>query len=155
VWNKGDVFAGIGNGTYNVYDGTTGLFKDSISSPVGGATTGCNFTPNFARLYTTYFDANKVVVYDDDAANTHAILDTFDTTDPNLTGKPTRRVESVVFANGTDFFLGHAATPPALTPGANKIQLWKGTNSNSPTHTSVNTLTKEFDPGTTPVGVEN
>src|ERR1051325_2409783 len=80
TWNKGDVFAGVGNGTYLVFDGATGTQKDAITHPLGGATAGCAFTPDFKKLYTAYFTANHVVAFDDAAP--HNVLANFDTTSP-------------------------------------------------------------------------
>src|SRR5438552_13963653 len=63
VWNNGDVFAGVGTGTYRVYD-NAGTLKDSISNGTANFTTGCSFNTTQTRLYTTDFDGNRVVVYD-------------------------------------------------------------------------------------------
>src|SRR5262245_28658429 len=67
VWNKGDVFAGVSNGTYNVYDGATGVLKDQITDPVHPTdfTVGCAFNNDFTKLYTAEFLSNEIVVYDD------------------------------------------------------------------------------------------
>jgi hypothetical protein len=42
TWNTGDVFVAVANGSYNVYD-NAGVFKQTITSPLSGTTTGCSF----------------------------------------------------------------------------------------------------------------
>jgi hypothetical protein len=130
VWNAGDVFAGIGSGSYNVYDGTTGAYKDTITDTFGANgrshTTGCAFTPTFDKLYTTYFDTNIVVVYDD--AVPHNILQRINTTPDPGSGDSTAENESVVFDTDGNFYVGHAGFvagpggPVPLTPGGWRIQ---------------------------------
>jgi hypothetical protein len=100
-WVTGDVFAGVGNGTYQVYD-NTGVFKEAISDGLGGITAGCAFNPSLTRLYTTNFIRTKVFVYDDPSP--HLISQIIDT---GLTS-PGGRSGSVVFDAGGSFYVGHA-----------------------------------------------
>src|SRR5713226_3253758 len=60
-WNIGDVFVGVSNGQYNVYD-NTGVVKDSVNDGQGGFTTGCAFNGGLDKLYTTNFSNTKVEV---------------------------------------------------------------------------------------------
>ena len=100
TWNVGDVFAGVSNGSYNVYD-NAGVFKETISDGLGGFTTGCAFNGALDKLYTTNFGNTKVVVYND--ASPHTIAQTVDTAAINPGGQS----ESVVFAANGDFYVGH------------------------------------------------
>ena len=100
-WVTGDVFAGVSNGTYQVYD-NTGVFKEAISDGLDGLTTGCAFNPSLTRLYTTNFRRAKVFVYDD--PNPHPVSQIIDT---GLTS-PGGRSESVVFDAAGSFYVGHA-----------------------------------------------
>ncbi|TMK39262.1 MAG: SMP-30/gluconolactonase/LRE family protein, partial [Actinobacteria bacterium] len=52
TWNPGDVFVAVGNGSYNVYN-NAGVFKQTITSPLGATTTGCSFNLAGDKLYTT------------------------------------------------------------------------------------------------------
>jgi hypothetical protein len=100
-WVAGDVFAGVGNGRYQVYD-NTGLFKEEISDGLDGATAGCAFNPSLTRLYTTNFRHTKVFVYDEPSP--HPISQIIDT---GLTS-PGGRSQSVVFDAAGSFYVGHA-----------------------------------------------
>jgi hypothetical protein len=100
-WVTGDVFAGVGNGRYQVYD-NTGVFKEAISDGLGGFTTGCAFNPSLTRLYTTNFSNTRVVVYDDPSP--HPVSQTIVT---GLTS-PGGSSESVVFDAAGSFYVGHA-----------------------------------------------
>jgi Ca2+-binding RTX toxin-like protein len=99
TWDIGDVFAGVGNSSVNVF-GNAGTFKETIT---GGAsstfTTGCAFDSS-DDLYATNFDAKEVVKYDGD--DPHAVIATYPSQPSN--GTP----ESVVFAENGDFYVGHA-----------------------------------------------
>jgi len=97
TWNSGDVFAGVGNGSYHVYD-NAGNFKETISDGMGGITTGCAFNPTQDKLYTTNFSSDKVVVYDNNLP--HTVLQTI-TTNPSSN-------EDVVFAADGSYYVGHA-----------------------------------------------
>jgi uncharacterized repeat protein (TIGR01451 family) len=100
TWNVGDVFAGIANGSYNVYS-NSGAFKETISDGSGGFTTGCSFNPSLDKLYTTSFSVSKVVVYDNTIP--HPIVQTI------TTGKAS--AESIVFAGNGHFFVGGPIDP--------------------------------------------
>ena len=98
VWSTGDVFAGVGAGKYNAYD-NTGAFKETIDQAIGsGETTGCAFNSPRTKLFTTNFQNDKVVVFDD--ADPHTVLDSFST---GLAGN-----ESVVFDAAGNYYVGHA-----------------------------------------------
>jgi len=99
-WTTGDVFVGVSNGTYKVYD-NTGAFKDTISDGQGGFTTGCAFNGTLDKLYTTNFSNTKVEVYDN--AIPHTLSQTIDTGVIN----PGGHSESIVFAANGDFYVGH------------------------------------------------
>ncbi|MFQ5505116.1 MAG: hypothetical protein ACE5F1_10010 [Planctomycetota bacterium] len=58
-WLVGDVFAGVSNGRYFVYS-NAGVFKEQITQPLGGFTTGAAFNPTLDKLYTTNFTYTKV-----------------------------------------------------------------------------------------------
>jgi streptogramin lyase len=97
TWVAGDVFAGVGQGKYNVYS-NTGIFKEQIAAPLTGETTGCAFNSS-GDLYTTHFQANKIVKFD--GAHPHNVLQTIDAGTGNTP-------ESIVFAANGDFYVGHA-----------------------------------------------
>ena len=97
AWDAGDVFVAVGNGSYNVYD-NAGVFKQTITSPLGATTTGCSFDNAGDKLYTTNWSVNKVVVYDN--ADPHPILQTISTS--------SGRNESVVFAADSTFYVSHS-----------------------------------------------
>jgi uncharacterized repeat protein (TIGR01451 family) len=100
TWNVGDIFAGVANGSYNVYSNNE-TFKETISDGSRGFTTGCSFNASLDKLYTTSFSASKVVVYDN--ASPHSIVQTI------TTGKPFP--ESIVFAGNGHFFVGGPSDP--------------------------------------------
>lgn len=99
TWNVGDVFTGVGTGSYNVYD-NAGTFKETVSDGLGGFTTGCAFNNALDKLYTTNFSNSKVVVYND--VSPHAIAQTIDTSVQGTSDN-----ESVVFAANGDFYVGN------------------------------------------------
>jgi uncharacterized repeat protein (TIGR01451 family) len=99
VWNRGDVFAGVGDGSYKVYT-NSGTFKETISAGTGGITTGCAFNAALDKLYTTSFSAGHVVVYDD--ASPHAI---------SLAILARYPPESVVFGSNGHFYVGGPTNP--------------------------------------------
>ena len=98
-WNVGDIFAGVSNGQYTVYD-NGGTFKETLSDGLGGFTTGCAFNPALDKLYTTNFSTSNVVVYDN--ASPHA------STPINTAAQGGGNAESIVFASNGDFYVGHA-----------------------------------------------
>ncbi len=105
-WNMGDVFAGVSNGQYNVYD-HTGALKDSVNDGHGGFTTGCAFNGGLDKLYTTNFTNTKVEVYDN--AIPHTLSQTVDTAANGGSAS-----ESVVFASNGDFYVGNAGATAIL-----------------------------------------
>jgi hypothetical protein len=62
TWEKGDIFVGVSNGTYQVRT-NAGVFKENISTS-SGFTTGCAFDTN-SDFYGTWFSANNVFKFDD------------------------------------------------------------------------------------------
>jgi cysteine-rich repeat protein len=98
-WVKGDVFAAVGDGKYNVFS-NTGVFKETIDTGLSGEyTTGCSFNQDRSKLYTTVLYASKVVVFD--TTHPHTILQTIDTS-------PGLHTESIVFDAAGNFYVGHA-----------------------------------------------
>jgi cysteine-rich repeat protein len=98
-WVKGDVFAAVGDGKYNVFS-NTGVFKETIDTGFSGEfPTGCAFNQDSSKLYTTVFQDAKVVVFD--TTHPHAILQTIDTS-------PGSGTESIVFDAAGNFYVGHA-----------------------------------------------
>src|SRR5437773_12445082 len=76
AWVKGDVFVGVGNGSYQVYN-HSGDLKETISDGLGGFTAGCAFNPALDKLYTTDSSFTRIVVYDN--APPHPILQIINT----------------------------------------------------------------------------
>ncbi|MBI2174591.1 MAG: hypothetical protein HYU33_05290, partial [Candidatus Omnitrophica bacterium] len=99
TWVVGDVFAGVGNGQYQVYS-NTGVFEETISQGMPGFTTGCAFN-SAGDLYTTNFSQTKVVVFA--SAHPHSVLQVIDT----AAQSPGGMSESVVFAANDDFYVAH------------------------------------------------
>ncbi len=99
-WLLGDVFAGIGNGSYNVFQ-NDGTFKETIVDGLGGFTTGAAFNPGLDKLYTTNFTNTKIVVYND--ADPHTIAQVIDA----AVNSPGGHTESIVFAANGEFYAGH------------------------------------------------
>jgi cysteine-rich repeat protein len=98
-WVKGDVFAAVGDGKYNVFS-NNGVFKETIDTGLSGFyTTGCAFNQDRSKLFTTVFDASKVVVFD--MTHPHSILQTID-------ASPGGGTESIIFDSAGNFFVGHA-----------------------------------------------
>jgi uncharacterized repeat protein (TIGR01451 family) len=97
TWVTGDVFVGVGGGSYNVFD-SAGNLKETISDGIGGTTTGCTFNPDMSKLYATNWTNDRVDVYD---ATSHALVQSFRTrTDHN---------ESIVFAADGTYYVSHPA----------------------------------------------
>jgi hypothetical protein len=107
TWNEGDVFVGLGDGSYQVYS-NDGVFKETIDTGLGGFATGCAFNPDESLLYTTAFSATKVVVFDNDSP--HDIVQVVNTGAVS----PNGHSESVVFAKNGDFYVGHPDGPQNL-----------------------------------------
>ncbi|MGI8426633.1 MAG: hypothetical protein ACR2M4_08585 [Actinomycetota bacterium] len=100
-WVTGDVFVGVGNGAYQVYD-NQGVFKEAVSDGLGGFTVGCAFNPSLTRLYTTNFTNTAVVVYGDPSP--HPISQAIGTG----VISPDGHSESIVFDAAGNFYVGHA-----------------------------------------------
>jgi hypothetical protein len=117
TWQVGDVFAGVGNGNYNVYN-NSGTFKETINQGTAfggqpqnstGFTTGCAFNPPQDHLYTTNFSTSNVVRFQDPSP--HSVDQTIVTpaqVSLPYTGAGDASSESVVFAANGDFYVGHA-----------------------------------------------
>lgn len=100
-WNVGDVFAGIGSGSYNVFD-NNGNFKETIDSGSGSIdTSGCAFNLDMTRLYTTHFGAMRVIAFDN--AHPHNVLVNIDAAAQGGGG-----TESIVFAQNGEYYVGNA-----------------------------------------------
>jgi Thrombospondin type 3 repeat len=96
-WDIGDVFAGVGNGTYNVYS-SSGIFKETIDGGTSSVlTAGCSFNVDKSKLYTTAFTAGKIAVFD--PLHPHTVIQTIDSG---------IRPESIVFDAAGNFYVGHA-----------------------------------------------
>src|SRR5947209_6459428 len=97
TWAFGDVFAAVGDGSYKVYS-NSGVPKETITDTALATfrnTAGCAFDAS-GNLYTTHFQANKVVKFD--GAGTHSVLQTIDT------GATSIDPESIVFAKSGEFY---------------------------------------------------
>jgi len=99
-WTRGDLIVGVSGGSYQIRDGSGGL-KETITGPFGGSTTGCAFNNDLDKLYTTFFDATKVVVFN--VAHPHGVAQTIDT----AATSPGGHSESIVFAANGHFYVGH------------------------------------------------
>ena len=104
-WATGDVFVGVGNGSYKVYS-NTGTFKDTITTSTD-LTGGCAFSSLF-DIYTTNTTNTKVVKFDGDVP--HAVLQTIDTNVPS----PAGHSQSIVFDAAGNFYVGHADSDDVL-----------------------------------------
>lgn len=99
--SPGDVIAGIGRGQYAIYS-NGGVYKGTISSPHDfGYTTGCAFTKDSSKLYTTYFSDDVVKVFDA-TGTAHPVLKTIDTSSAGDSN------ESLVFDQAGNWYVGHA-----------------------------------------------
>jgi hypothetical protein len=103
AWQTGDVFAGVGNGRYNVYD-NNGMFKETISQGQGGFTTGCSFNNSEDHLYTTNFSTNTIVRFQ--TPSPHLIDQTLPT--PGITPPADLSLESISFMANGNYLVGHA-----------------------------------------------
>lgn len=100
TWSKGEVFAGIANGQYNVYTNTGTLVQTLTDNAHSGYTTGCRFNNDLTKLYTTNFSQDLVEIYDGNAP--HNLLSTIDTSSAGSSN------ESLVFDKSGNFYVGHA-----------------------------------------------
>jgi len=107
-WVNGDVFIGVGSsvsgdpsfGEYRVYN-NSGTFKETITAELTGLAAGCAFNPTGDKLYTTYFNQDRMVVFD--ANPPHSVLDIIDTATQG-----DNFPESIVFTANSDFYVGNA-----------------------------------------------
>ncbi|MFQ5717402.1 MAG: hypothetical protein ACE5GQ_09920 [Nitrospinales bacterium] len=104
VWEDGDVFAGVGDGKYNVYK-NDGTFKETLDDGTGGLTTGCAVNPFSGWLYTTTIMSaadvtGNLVVYHKDDPHHSSVIDT--------SAHGGALPESIVFAADGRYFVGHA-----------------------------------------------
>jgi cysteine-rich repeat protein len=111
-WSVGDVFAGVGDGKYNVFS-NTGVFKETISHSLGGYTAGCAFNRDRSKLYTAAFSADSVVVFD--AAHPHTIVQT-------ISSSREIGTLSIVFDAAGNFFVGCASDFDGLASGGRFIR---------------------------------
>ncbi len=150
-WATGDVFVGVGSGSYKVYS-NTGAFKDTITTSTD-LTTGCAFNSLF-DIYTTNTTNTKVFKFDGDAP--HAVLQTIDTNAQS----PAGHSQSIVFDAAGNFYVGHADSDDVLKynaagnfltrfdvpidlSGSDWIDL--STDQKTLFYTSEGTLVKRFD----------
>ena len=94
-WSVGDVFASVGNGRVNVYDGTTHTLQNTLNTGVGGFTTGGAFDAT-GIFYVTNFSTNQVFKFD----QTGALVGSFSTGATNP--------ESIAFNLAGTMYVGHA-----------------------------------------------
>ena len=97
TWAIGDVFVGVGSGSYEVFD-SRGGHKETLTGTLDGYTTDCGFDPAMERLFTTNYTHSKVVIFEPgaDAQTVHA-----DDTSPD------GHSGAIVFAANGSFFVGH------------------------------------------------
>ena len=151
VWATGDVFVGVGNGSYKVYS-NTGAFKDTITTSTD-LTAGCAFNSLF-DIYTTNATNTKVFKFDGDVP--HAVLQTIDTNAQS----PAGHSQSIVFDAAGNFYVGHADSDDVLKYNAAGSFLTKfdvpidlsgsdwidlSTDQKTLFYTSEGTLVKRFD----------
>jgi hypothetical protein len=103
AWQVGDVFAGVSNGQYKVYD-NNGTFKETISQGVPGFTTGCQFNNAQDHLYTTNFSTNQIFRFQDPSPH---LIDQMVPT-PGLTPPTDASNESISFMASGNYLVGHA-----------------------------------------------
>ncbi|HHI81270.1 MAG TPA: hypothetical protein ENK02_15000 [Planctomycetes bacterium] len=99
-WQKGYVFAAVGNSTYRIFT-NKGVFVEQITSGFRSRnTTGAAFDSKF-NLWTTEFQGARVTAYQ--FAHPHKVFKTFLT---SRTGG--RSTESIVFDAKGNLYVGHA-----------------------------------------------
>jgi len=100
-WNDGDVFVGLSNGTYNVYD-NSGTLQESIVQGGGGFAVNCAFDRS-GVLHTTAFATDEVIRFL--APHPHTRL-----ADLATGNQP----ESIAFARDGSFYVGHQTSVASL-----------------------------------------
>lgn len=96
-YQVGDVFASIGDGQVNVYS-STGVFKQTLNTGLGGFTTGSAFDSS-GNFYVTAFSAGKISQFDPNGALQNANF---------ATGATFNAPESIVFDASGNFYVGNA-----------------------------------------------
>ncbi len=96
----GDVIVGVSNGTYLHYDRQGNKLSDAFDDGLAGYTTGCAFDQS-GDLYTTDFNATKVVTYTQLLPRLTQVIDTG-------TISPLGHSESIVFDRDGNFYVGNA-----------------------------------------------
>ena len=99
-WRMGDVFIGVGDGSYQIFDRQGGL-KQTLSDEQGGFTTACGFNPGLDQLYTTNYTHTRVVVFEEDPQQPIAQVI------PTSQASPGGHSSSIVFDVEGRFFVGH------------------------------------------------
>ena len=99
-WRRGDVFIGVGDGSYQIFDRQGGL-KQTLRDEQGGFTTACGFNPGLDQLYTTNYTHTKVVVFAEDSHQPIA------QTIPTYQASPGGHSSGIVFDVEGHFFVGH------------------------------------------------
>ncbi len=100
-WDLGDVFVGADGGSYRVYDGN-GSYKHTIYQGINSRTNGCAFDRDVLNLYTTDFNAAKVVGFE--GSPPHSVITPI--IDPNAHGA--LGTESVAFDANGDLYVGNS-----------------------------------------------
>jgi hypothetical protein len=95
-WRVGDVFVGIGNGQYKVFD-KDGNLKETVPNGQGGMTGGCAFDSTY-HLFTTNISQAKIFRYKID--HPHGVLQSINP------ASATSGAGSIVFAGNGDFYVG-------------------------------------------------
>jgi sugar lactone lactonase YvrE len=93
----GDVFASIGGGLVDVYS-STGAFKQTLNTGLGGFTTGSAFD-SAGNFYVTAFSAAKISQFDNNGSLLNANF---------ATGVGFNAPESIVFDASGSFYVGNA-----------------------------------------------
>jgi hypothetical protein len=101
-WQDGDVFVGLSNGTYNVYD-NGGTLHETITQGGGGFAVNCAFDRS-GVLHTTAFTTQQLIRFV--LPHPHNQLPVI----PLTSGGP----ESVSFARDGSFYVGHQVNPNSL-----------------------------------------
>jgi hypothetical protein len=99
LWSTGDVFVGVGKGTYKVYT-NAGVFRHDLVGTGGGLTTGGAFQST-GDLYATFFTLSQIQVFDRDPP--HGQVRVINTAAHGGAG-----VESLAFDASGDLYAGHA-----------------------------------------------
>ena len=122
-WVVGDVFVGVGNGSYQVWhsanptaNNPTYTLQTSTTSPLsdglGGTTAGCGFDLGY-RFFGTNFASTLVDRYSID--NAHPIVEQIPS------GSGATHSQSVAFDGGKNLYIGCA---DGVSGGLGKIEQW-------------------------------